>query len=94
MAYTQYNKINDTKQQVDQVVSIMKNNIEKVLQRDDKLSDLENRSEDLREGSRKFEKISTKLKNKLWCKNIKFIMAIIVVFLILIMIIVLIIIKK
>jgi len=91
---TQYNKINDTKQQVDQVVLIMKDNIEKVLQRDQKLTDIENQTDELQDGAKRFQKISTKLKHKMWCKNMKFVMIIAAVFLILIMIIVLIIMKK
>ena len=38
---TQYNKLDDTKKQVDTVIDIMKDNINKVLQRDEKLGDME-----------------------------------------------------
>jgi len=91
---TQYNKLSDTKKQVDTVIDIMKDNIEKVIQRDEKITEIESRSEDLQEGSKRFKKVSTKLKHKLWCKNMKFIMAIVAMFLILIIIIVLIVMKK
>jgi hypothetical protein len=91
---TQYNKLDDTKKQVDTVIDIMKDNIEKVLQRDEKLTDIESRSEELRDGASRFQKVSTKLKHKMWCKNMKFIIILAAIFLFLIMIILLIIFKK
>lgn len=91
---TQYNKLDDTKKQVDTVIDIMKDNIEKVLQRDEKLTDIESRSEELQDGASRFQKVSTKLKHKMWCKNMKFIIVLASIFLILIMIILLIIFKK
>lgn len=91
---TQYNKLDDTKKQVDTVIYIMKDNIEKVLQRDEKLSDMENRTDELRDGASRFQKTSTKLKQKLWCKNIRFMIILSAIFLILIMVILLIIFKK
>ena len=48
---TQYNKLDDTKKQVDTVIDIMKDNIEKVLQRDEKLGDMESRTEELQDGA-------------------------------------------
>jgi vesicle-associated membrane protein 2 len=90
----QYNKLHDTQQQVDQVVLIMKDNVEKVLQRDEKLSDIETRSEELQQGATRFEKISTKLKRKFFCKNMRFVMILAVIILIFILIILLIVLKK
>jgi hypothetical protein len=91
---TQYNKLDDTKKQVDTVIDIMKDNINKVLQRDEKLGDMENRTDELRDGANRFQKTSTKLKQKLWCKNMKFIIVLAAIFLFLIMVILLIIFKK
>lgn len=91
---THYNKISDTQQQVDTVVDIMKNNIEKILDRDEKLTDLENRTDELRYKASRFEKVSTKLKHKMCCKNIRFIIILASGFLILILIILLIIFKN
>ena len=91
---TQYNKLDDTKKQVDTVIDIMKDNIEKVLQRDQKLGDIENQTEELQSGANRFQKVSTKLKQKLWCKNMRFVMILSAIFLILIMVILLIIFKK
>ena len=91
---TQYNKISDTKQQVDTVIEIMRDNVDKVIQRDEKLTDLETRSEELQHGALRFDKISTKLKHKMWCKNMKFIIILASIFLFLLLVILLIIFKK
>ena len=91
---TQYNKLDDTKKQVDTVIDIMKDNIEKVLQRDEKLGDMESRTEELRDRASRFQKVSTKLKHKMLCKNLKFIIVLATIFLFLIMVILLIVFKK
>ena len=50
--------------QIDEVVQIMRNNVEKVLERDSKLTDLEDKSESLRDGASRFEKSSKKVKKE------------------------------
>eukprot|EP00128_Syssomonas_multiformis_P016785 Colp12_sorted_trinity150504_noHs@7311 len=64
-------KLQQTQQQVDEVVGIMKNNVDKVLERDAKLTDLEDKTEALRDGAARFETTSKKLKHKMWWKNCK-----------------------
>lgn len=91
---TQYNKLIDTKKQVDTVVEIMRDNVDKVLQREQKLDDMETKTEELKDGSSRFVRVSTKLKHKMWCKNMKFVVILGVIFLILLMIILIIIFKK
>ena len=59
--------------QVDEVVGIMRNNVEKVLERDQKLSELDERADALQDGASQFEKQAGKLKNKFWLQNIKYI---------------------
>ena len=59
--------------QVDEVVGIMKSNVEKVLERDSKLSELDERADALQDGASQFEKQAGKLKNKFWLQNMKFI---------------------
>jgi len=59
--------------QVDEVVGIMRSNVEKVLERDSKLSELDERADALQDGASQFEKQAGKLKNKFWLQNIKFI---------------------
>lgn len=61
--------------QVDEVVGIMRNNVEKVLERDSKLSELDERADALQDGASQFEKQAGKLKNKFWLQNMKFIIA-------------------
>jgi len=61
--------------QVDEVVGIMQNNVEKVLERDSKLSELDERADALQDGASQFEKQAGKLKNKFWMQNMKFIVA-------------------
>lgn len=61
--------------QVDEVVGIMRNNVDKVLERDSKLSELDERADALQDGASQFEKQAGKLKNKFWLQNMKFIIA-------------------
>jgi hypothetical protein len=88
------NKLNDNKQKVDEVIVIMKDNVDKILQRDEKLSDIEYKTEELQDRASRFKKVSTKLKHKMWCKNIKFMVLLLIILLVFILIIVLVTIKK
>ncbi|KAK9505378.1 hypothetical protein O3M35_009452 [Rhynocoris fuscipes] len=63
--------INETQAHVDEVVGIMRVNIEKVLERDQRLSDLDDRAEALNMSALKFEQQAAKLKRKMWWKNVK-----------------------
>lgn len=60
-----------------QVVDIMKTNVEKVLERDQKLSELDDRADALQQGASQFEQQAGKLKNKFWLQNLKVIFGII-----------------
>lgn len=62
-------KMGKTQQNVDEVCNIMRQNLEKVLERDANLSDLENQTEVLRDGSQRFEKNSARLRRKMWCHD-------------------------
>ena len=59
--------------QVDEVVGIMRNNVEKVLERDQKLNELDEKADALQDGASQFEKSAGKLKNKFWVENMKMI---------------------
>lgn len=61
--------------QVDEVVGIMRNNVEKVLERDQKLNELDEKADALQDGASQFEKSAGKLKNKFWVENMKAIVA-------------------
>lgn len=54
-----------------QVVDIMRVNVDKVLERDQKLSELDDRADALQAGASQFETSAAKLKNKYWWKNAK-----------------------
>lgn len=64
-------KLHESQKQVDEVVGIMRVNVEKVLERDQKLSELDNRANALQQGASQFEHNATKLKKKMWWKNMK-----------------------
>lgn len=49
----------------------MRVNVEKVLERDQKLSELDDRADALQAGASQFESSAAKLKNKYWWKNCK-----------------------
>ncbi|CAG2116289.1 unnamed protein product, partial [Medioppia subpectinata] len=64
-------RLQQTQAQVDEVVGIMRTNVEKVLERDNKLSELDDRADALQHGASQFEQQAGKLKRKFWWKNLK-----------------------
>lgn len=64
-------RLQQTQAQVDEVVGIMRTNVEKVLERDQKLSELDDRADALQQGASQFEQQAGKLKRKFWLKNLK-----------------------
>lgn len=64
-------RLQATQAQVDEVVDIMKTNVEKVLERDQKLSELDDRADALQQGASQFEQQAGKLKRKFWLQNLK-----------------------
>ena len=56
---------------IHQVVDIMRVNVDKVLERDQKLSELDDRADALQAGASQFETSAAKLKRKYWWKNCK-----------------------
>lgn len=64
-------RLQQTQAQVDEVVDIMKTNMEKVLDRDVKLSELDDRADALQYGASQFEQQAKSLKNKFWLQNLK-----------------------
>jgi len=64
-------RLQQTQAQVDEVVDIMRTNVEKVLERDQKLSELYDRADALQQGASQFEQQAGKLKRKYWWKNLK-----------------------
>ncbi|XP_078035826.1 neuronal Synaptobrevin isoform X1 [Augochlora pura] len=64
-------RLQATQAQVDEVVDIMKTNVDKVLERDQKLSELDDRADALQQGASQFEQQAGKLKRKFWLQNLK-----------------------
>jgi len=81
-------KLQQTHAQVNEVVDIMRENVEKVIDRDIKLSELDDRADALQQGASQFETQAAKLKRKYWWKNMKMWLILIAVGLIVVIIIV------
>ncbi|TFK13871.1 angiopoietin-2-like [Platysternon megacephalum] len=81
-------RLQQTQHQVDEVVDIMRVNVDKVLERDQKLSELDDRADALQAGASQFETSAAKLKRKYWWKNCKMWAILIAVVLIIIIIII------
>jgi len=81
-------RLQHTQAQVDEVVDIMRTNVEKVLERDQKLSELDDRADALQQGASQFEQQAGKLKRKFWWKNCKMWAIIIGVIIIIIIVII------
>ncbi|KAH9525076.1 hypothetical protein Btru_000269 [Bulinus truncatus] len=84
----QSKRLQQTQAQVDEVVDIMRVNVEKVLDRDQKISQLDDRAEALQAGASQFEASAGKLKRKYWWKNCKMWLILIAVIVVIIIIIV------
>jgi len=68
---TSNKRLQQTQAQVDEVVGIMRDNVNKVLERDQKLSELDQRADNLQAGASQFEQKASRLKRKYWWKNLK-----------------------
>ncbi|XP_020388425.2 vesicle-associated membrane protein 3 [Rhincodon typus] len=86
--YGSNRKLQQTQAQVDEVVDIMRVNVDRVLERDQKLTELDDRADALQAGASQFETSAAKLKRKYWWKNCKMWAILIAVVLIIIIIIV------
>ncbi|KAK9725767.1 hypothetical protein RND81_05G167800 [Saponaria officinalis] len=65
------NKLAKVKAQVSEVKGVMMGNIEKVLDRGEKIELLVDKTEDLRSQAQDFKKQGTKVKRKMWVENMK-----------------------
>ncbi|KAJ7312347.1 Vesicle-associated membrane protein 3 [Desmophyllum pertusum] len=77
-------RLQQTQAQVDEVVDIMKVNVDKVLERDAKLSELDSRADQLQAGASQFEHSAARLKRKMWWQNCKMWIILIVVIVVII----------
>ncbi|XP_078072945.1 vesicle-associated membrane protein 8 [Mustelus asterias] len=83
-------KLSNLQGQVDDVRGIMSQNIEKVLERGERLDDLIIKTDDLQATADSFQKTSTKIARKMWWKNTKMIIIIVVIVVVIIILIILI----
>ncbi|XP_052286781.1 vesicle-associated membrane protein 3-like isoform X1 [Dreissena polymorpha] len=81
-------RLQQTQAQVDEVVDIMRVNVDKVLERDQKISELDDRADALQAGASQFEASAGKLKRKFWWKNCKMWLILIAVIVVIIIIII------
>lgn len=72
-------RMQQTQAQVNEVTEIMRVNVEKVLERDAMISQLDERADALKEGAEMFEKQAGALKSKFWWKNAKMIIVMVIV---------------
>lgn len=63
--------VQQTQAQIEQLTGIMRENIGKVLQREEKLNELDDRAEALVHETSDFKKNATKIKRKMWYRNMK-----------------------
>ncbi|XP_026481992.1 synaptobrevin-1-like isoform X2 [Ctenocephalides felis] len=68
---TSKSPLEQTQAAVNDVVNIMRVNVEKVLERDQKLSELDDRADALQMGAAQFEQQAGRLKRKYWWQNLK-----------------------
>lgn len=76
--------------QVEEVKGVMSQNIERVLQRGDKLEDLMDKAEDLEAGAATFQKTSKKIRKRYWWRSTKMTIILVCVIFVLILVITLI----
>ena len=82
------NKTKLVQEQVDEVVNIMQQNIDKVMERGEKLDDLHNKTEDLQQSSSQFKRNASTLRKKMWWKDMKLKLLIAAVIIIILVIII------
>jgi len=79
-------ELSKVQSQIDGVKEVMAQNIEKIINRGDKIEMLVQKSEGLNDSALEFQKTSKKLKNHMWWKNIKMMLIIAAVVFIIILI--------
>ncbi|XP_071401585.1 vesicle-associated membrane protein 8 isoform X2 [Centroberyx affinis] len=82
-------KLDQVQGQVNEVKVILKDNINKVLERGDRLDDLIGKTDDLQATADSFQRTSTRVARKYWWKNIKMMIIIGVIVLIIVILIIL-----
>ncbi|OMJ91292.1 hypothetical protein SteCoe_6183 [Stentor coeruleus] len=76
---TDSEKINAVKKNIGQTMDIMKENLDKILDRGEKIEILVNKSQGLSDSSVSMRKTATKVKRHMWWKNVKYTLLLIVI---------------
>lgn len=87
-------KIDRLQNQVDEVVGVMQNNVSKVMERGDRLEDLQDQSDNLAGNADMFRSRARGLHKKMWWNNCKMKLALVVIILIVLLVIIIPIIVK
>lgn len=69
--YNASGRIGESQRQVNEVVDIMRSNVNKILERGEKLDDLGERAESLEVGANQFHTSARRIKRKMWWQNVK-----------------------
>uniref|UniRef100_A0A8D8PRS1 Synaptobrevin n=1 Tax=Cacopsylla melanoneura TaxID=428564 RepID=A0A8D8PRS1_9HEMI len=64
-------KLQQTQNQVNEVLDIMTQNVEKIIERGDRIQELDERANNLRDGSTGFQQQSRRLRRNMWWQNFK-----------------------
>ncbi|PVU95978.1 hypothetical protein BB561_001472 [Smittium simulii] len=81
-------KARNVQQEVDEVVGIMQQNINKVMEREERLDTLQTKTEELNEGARQFRRGATQVRKKMWWRDMKLKIIIAVIIIILLVVII------
>ena len=82
-------KLDHVQQRIDEVVLVMHDNVNKVLERDIKLEEIQDKAEDLKEGADRFHRTSKQLKRKMLYQNTKVTMMMVLLIIIIVVTLVL-----
>jgi len=94
VSYSATEPVAQLRQQVNDVSDVMRQNVNKVIERGEKLEDLQERSEILEATSNQFQQQATRVKKKMWWQNMKMKIILAVVILVVIAILVVVIIAS
>ncbi|KAJ3128380.1 SNAP receptor, synaptobrevin [Nowakowskiella sp. JEL0407] len=64
-------KTQQVQKQVDEVVGIMQDNIQKVMQRGEQLDSIQNKTDDLQNSSQQFRRGASRVRKQMWWKDMK-----------------------
>ncbi|KAJ3450282.1 vamp (vesicle associated membrane protein) [Anaeramoeba flamelloides] len=91
---TTENKTEKIRKEVDEVKNVMSQNLDKVIDRGNKIENLEERSNALEQNSAVFKKKAKTVKRKMWWQNFKLSFILFLIFAVIILIIVIVLVAK